>query len=108
MTNSQAMTALQTLRTVSSNLSTTQNRISTGYRVSTASDNAAYWSIATTMRSDVQALGAVQDALGLGAATIDTMYTGLSATVDVVSQIKSKLERLLDTFEIGELNDGQL
>jgi flagellin len=85
------MTALQTLRSVTDNLATTQNRISTGYRVSTASDNAAYWSIATTMRSDVQALGAVQDALGLGAATIDTMYTGLSATVDVVSSIKAKL-----------------
>jgi flagellin len=85
------MTALQTLRTVSSNLATTQNRISTGQRVSTASDNAAYWSIATTMRSDVQALSAVQDALGLGAATIDTMYTGLDATVDVVSSIKAKL-----------------
>jgi len=91
MTNSQAMTALQTLRTVNSNLSTTMNRISTGYRVATASDNAAYWSIATTMRSDVQALGAVQDALGLGAATIDTMYTGLEGTVEVVSSIKEKL-----------------
>jgi flagellin len=91
LTNTSAMTALQTLRTVSSNLATTQNRISTGQRVSTASDNAAYWSIATTMRSDVQALSAVQDALGLGAATIDTMYTGLDATVDVVSSIKAKL-----------------
>lgn len=91
MTNSQAMTALQTLRSVDANLSTTMNRISTGYRVATASDNAAYWSIATTMRSDVQALGAVQDALGLGAATIDTMYTGLEGTVDVVSSIKEKL-----------------
>ena len=43
------------------------------------------------MRSDVQALSAVQDALGLGAATIDTMYTGLNGTVDVVSSIKAKL-----------------
>ena len=91
MTNNAAMTALQTLRSVNAGLATTQNRISTGYRVSTASDNAAYWSIATTMRSDVQALSAVQDALGLGAATIDTMYTGLNGTVDVVSQIKAKL-----------------
>jgi flagellin len=33
----------------------------------------------------------VQDALGLGAATIDTMYTGLNGTVDVVSSIKAKL-----------------
>ena len=91
LTNTSAMTALQTLRSVSSNLATTQNRISTGLRVSTASDNAAYWSIATTMRSDNMALSAVQDALGLGAATIDTMYTGLNGTVDVVSQIKAKL-----------------
>jgi flagellin len=91
LTNTSAMTALQTLRSVSANLATTQNRISTGLRVSTASDNAAYWSIATTMRSDNMALSAVQDALGLGAATIDTMYTGLNGTVDVVSSIKAKL-----------------
>ena len=91
MTNSTAMTALQTLRTVSTNMATTQSRISTGFRVATASDNAAYWSIATTMRSDNMALSAVQDALGLGAATIDTMYTGLNGTVSVVSQIKAKL-----------------
>lgn len=91
LTNSSAMTALQTLSQTNKNLSTTQNRIATGQRVSTASDNAAYWSIATTMRSDNKALGAVQDALGLGAATIDTMYTGLNGTVEVVSEIKAKL-----------------
>ena len=91
LTNSSAMTALQTLSMTNKNLATTQNRIATGERVSTASDNAAYWSIATTMRSDNQALGAVQDALGLGAATIDTMYTGLNGTVKVVSEIKAKL-----------------
>ncbi|MGO4711837.1 flagellin N-terminal helical domain-containing protein [Bradyrhizobium sp. 2TAF24] len=81
LTNSSAMTALQTLRTVSTNMATTQNRISTGYRVATASDNSAYWSIATTMRSDNEALSAVSDALGLGAATVDTMYTALTSVV---------------------------
>ncbi|WP_181832485.1 flagellin [Bosea caraganae] len=91
LTNSSAMTALQTLSMTNKNLATTQSRISTGQRVATASDNAAYWSIATTMRSDNKALGAVQDALGLGAATIDTMYTGLSATDDIMSDLKAKL-----------------
>jgi flagellin len=81
MTNAAAMTALQTLRGVNASLATTQNRISTGYRVATASDNSAYWSIATTMKSDNVALSAVSDALGLGAATIDTMYTALESTV---------------------------
>lgn len=91
MTNTSAMTALQTLRNVSANLATTQNRISTGYRVATASDNSAYWSIATTMRSDNEALSAVSDALGLGAATVDTMYTALTS---VVGDSKSGLTAL--------------
>ena len=81
LTNSSAMTALQTLRSVSASLSTTQNRISTGQRVATASDNAAYWSIATSMRADNAALSAVSDSLGLSAATVDTQYTALTSVL---------------------------
>jgi len=90
-TNNSAMAALQTLRTINSSLETTQNSVSTGYRVDTASDNAAYWSIATTMRSDNKALSAVSDALGLGAAKVDTAYTAMENAIDVVDEIKSKL-----------------
>ena len=91
LTNASAMTALQTLTATNKNLAAAQNRISTGMRVSTASDNAAYWSIATTMKSDNAALSAVKDAIGLGAATIDTMYTALDTTKEIVSEIKKKL-----------------
>ncbi len=96
LTNSAAMTALQTLRSVSSSLSTTQNRISTGQRVSTASDNSAYWSIATSMRADNAALSAVSDSLGLSAATVDTEYTALTSVIgsDGNSGL-NKLEALL-------------
>ncbi|ASS59165.1 flagellin N-terminal helical domain-containing protein (plasmid) [Rhizobium leguminosarum] len=90
-TNNSAMSALQTLRNINSSLETTQNSVSTGYRVDTASDNAAYWSIATTMRSDNKALSAVSDALGLGAAKVDTAYTAMDNAIDVVDEIKSKL-----------------
>jgi flagellin-like hook-associated protein FlgL len=91
LTNSAAMAALSTLRSISSGMETTQGRVSSGLRVETAADNAAYWSIATTMKSDNKALGTVQDALGLGAAKTDTAYTGLNAAIDVVSEIKAKL-----------------
>jgi flagellin len=91
ITNTGALAALQTLRTINQDMETVQSRISSGYRVETAADNAAYWSIATTMRSDNQALGTVQDALGLGAAKTDTAYTGLESAIDVVDQIKSKI-----------------
>jgi flagellin len=89
------MTALQTLRNVSSSLQTTENRISTGQRVSTASDNAAYWSIATSMRADNAALSAVSDSLGLSAATVDTEYTALTAVVGDSTGGLTKLQALL-------------
>jgi flagellin len=90
-TNTSAQAALQTLRNVNQGLNTTQNHVSTGYRVGKASDNAAYWSIATTMRSDNKALGAVSDALGLGAAKVDTAYTAMDSAIDVVGEIKAKI-----------------
>jgi flagellin len=91
MTNASALTALQSLNSTNKNLETTQSRISTGYRVAEASDNAAYWSIATTMRSDNAALSTVQDSLGLGASKVDTAYTGMNKAIDTVNQIKVKL-----------------
>ena len=90
-TNVSAMTALQSLNKTNMALETTQKRISTGYRVGSAEDNAAYWSIATTMRSDNSALSTVKDALGLGAATIDVAYTATNSAIDVAKEIKNKL-----------------
>ncbi|WP_234792861.1 flagellin, partial [Ensifer adhaerens] len=91
MTNSAAMGALATLRSINSDMETTQDRISSGLRVGNASDNAAYWSIATTMRSDNKALSTVQDALGLGAAKTDVAYTAMENSKNVVDEIKKKL-----------------
>ncbi|CAK7259280.1 flagellin [Shinella yambaruensis] len=91
LTNSAAMAALQTLRSIDNGLETAQSRVSSGMRVETAADNAAYWSIATTMRSDNRALATVQDALGLGAAKVDTAYAGLESAIEVVTEIRAKL-----------------
>jgi len=90
-TNVSAMVALQSLNKTNAALETTQKRISTGYRVGSAEDNAAYWSIATTMRSDNSALSTVKDALGLGAATIDVAYTAMNSAIDMTKEIKNKL-----------------
>ncbi|EKF58950.1 MAG: flagellin [Agrobacterium albertimagni] len=91
LTNSSAMSALSTLRSIASSMESTQNSISTGMKVSKASDNAAYWSISTTMKSDNMALSAVTDALGVGAAKVDTAYAGMESAIDVVKEIKAKL-----------------
>jgi flagellin len=91
LTNVAAMAALSTLRSISSGMEETQDRVSSGLRVGSASDNAAYWSIATTMKSDNMALSAVSDALGLGAAKVDTAYSGMDSAIEVVKEIKAKL-----------------
>ena len=113
LTNTSAMTALKSLTAINKQIETTQGRISTGLRVNDASDNAAYWSIATTMKSDNKALGTVQDALGLGASKVDVAYTGMASALDVVDEIKSKLvaakepsaDKAKIQSEIGELQN---
>ena len=91
LTNQSAQTALSTLNYTNKLLTQTQSAISTGLRVANASDNAAYWSIATEQRSDNKALSTVQDALGLGAATVDVATTGIEAVIEVTDEIKKKL-----------------
>lgn len=85
------MTALQSLFTTNKNLAIVQQRISTGLRVGEAKDNAAYWSIATTMRSDNKVLSTVQDTLGLGASRVDTAYTAMESILILVDEIKQKV-----------------
>ncbi|CAM5317865.1 hypothetical protein ATER59S_00969 [Aquamicrobium terrae] len=98
LTNASAMTALQTLSLTNKNLATTQGRIATGLRVAEASDNAAYWSIATGMRSQNGALSAVKDSMGFGAAVVDTAYTALNEAI-------SKTEEMFNKF-VSREQDG--
>ncbi len=91
LTNNAAMAALQTLRSLNGSMEETQARVSSGLRVGEAADNAAYWSIATTMRSDNMAISAVKDAIGLGAAKVDTAYAAMESAIEVVKEIKAKV-----------------
>ncbi|MCM2396119.1 flagellin [Rhizobium sp. S95] len=113
LTNTSAMSALQTLRNINTNLADTQDRVSSGFRVGEAADNVAYWSISTTMNSDNKALNAASDALGVGAAKVDTAYAAMESAIDVVNEIKAKLVTATETstdkdqiqLEIGKLQE---
>ena len=88
LTNASAMTALQNLAATQKSLATTQAQISSGLKVATASDNAAYWSISTTLRSDTGALSAVSDALNLGSSVVTTATAALNSTLTLLNKIK--------------------
>lgn len=95
ITNTSAMVALQTLRTINSTLDTTNNHVSTGKRINSASDGAAYWSIATTLTSDNGALGAVKDAMSLDKNSVDAASSGVNAVISSLSKIKNNLTAAL-------------
>ncbi|MFT4095943.1 MAG: flagellin [Rhodoblastus sp.] len=91
LTNSSALTALQNLAATQKSLQTTQNQISTGLKVSSSADNASYWSIASTMKSDNGALGAVKTSLSQSAAMLSFTNSAVNNVISVMNQIKNDL-----------------
>jgi flagellin len=95
LTNNAALSALTTLKGIGLQVDVTTKRVSTGQRVSDAADNAAYWAIATAVRTDNAALGAVKDSLGLGASAVDTAYNGLNSVLSDLQALRAKLQTAL-------------
>ncbi|MGV6820076.1 MAG: flagellin N-terminal helical domain-containing protein [Parvularcula sp.] len=83
--NQSATIALDTLRNINMNLQKVQNVISTGKEIANARDNAAIWSISTTMESDVSSFEAITNSLNLGASTVGVAR---SATEQITSLFK--------------------
>ncbi|MFG6517701.1 flagellin [Sulfitobacter sp. 1A13496] len=75
-TNTSAMNALATLRNVNSSLNQTQDRISTGLKVSSSKDNAAYFAISETMKGDSGATKAINESLTLTKNSLATARVG--------------------------------
>ncbi|MBI0021676.1 flagellin [Bartonella sp. W8097] len=98
LTNQSAMNALQTLRSIGDNMDITQRRVSTGLRINEASDNTAYWSISSMMKSDRNALSSVSDAMALGKSQIDVA----NATIDKSKEYLDNIQKSLTTaYEKG-------
>ncbi|MGI3901564.1 MAG: hypothetical protein ACRYF1_13855, partial [Janthinobacterium lividum] len=104
LTNTSAMTALQNLSSTQKELNKTQGQISSGLAVANASDNAAYWSIATSMKSDVSALGAVGNALNLGASVLNTATSAMNSVETILKQMKADIV----TAQTSGVNLGQV
>lgn len=91
LTNSSAMVALQTLKSVSANLSETQSHISTGKKVATAKDNSAIWAISKVMESDVQGFKSISESLSLGQSTVAVARQASETVTDLLTEMKSKI-----------------
>ncbi|AHK70782.1 hypothetical protein AD931_06810 [Gluconobacter oxydans] len=78
-TNTAAMAALQSLNQTTADLTKTENAVSTGKSVNTASDNPALYSIAQNMTAQLSTLSGVSTGLQFSAQVLNTATTGLSS-----------------------------
>ncbi len=111
-TNAAAMSAVHILRKTAVTLAANHDEVSSGLRIQTAADDAAYWSISTTMRSDRKAISAVADALGLGTAKVGVAYEGTESIVEILTAFKTRViaakepgvDKTKIQKELGQLN----
>jgi len=91
LTNSSALTALESLNQTEQALSSTQNEVSTGLKVSSAADNAAYWSISTQLTSDGGVVNAVNDALSESTQILSTATSAINSIITTINSIETAL-----------------
>jgi len=91
ITNTGAMNALNSLRSVNKGLETTQNRISTGLKVNSAKDNAAYYQISETMKGDSSAYASINEGLTLTKNSVATARLGAENFQELASQFEERV-----------------
>ena len=114
LTNNSAMVALDTLRSINRDLSTIQNEISTGKKVSSAKDNASIWAISTVMSTDVESFKTISDSLNLGSSTVGVARSAAEAVTENLQEIKNlivsaqqgNVDRTKIQTDINELTKG--
>jgi len=91
LTNYSAMTALQTLRNVNDGLNETQNRVSTGLKVRSGKDNAAYFTISNTMSGDSGMLKAINEGLSLTRNSVATARAGAEQVAEIAEEFAERV-----------------
>ena len=107
LTNSSAMVALQTLKTINTGLSKTQNEISTGKSIASAKDNAAIWSIAKVMDTDASSFKVIGDQLSVAESTLAVGVAGAEQIVGLLKDMKDLAAGAAnDTADFDKVQDA--
>ena len=88
-TNYGAAVALQSLNKTNAQLETTQNRINTGMKVSSAKDNGAIFAIATSQRANMGAMDAVKNSLQRGQSLVDVALAAGDTATSALEEMKA-------------------
>jgi flagellin len=91
LTYNGAMVALQTLKSINSDMAATPSQISTGKNVANAKDNAAVWAISKVMEADVKGFEGISDSLNLGQSTVSVARQAAETVTELLTDIKGKI-----------------
>jgi flagellin len=94
LTNVSSLTALRTLNFINDGLSSAQNRISIGVKVSGAIDDALNFSIAQGLRAELAALSAVKTGLANAGGVGKVAVAGATGVSNLMQDIRAKLTEL--------------
>lgn len=112
MTNATAMAALRTLNATQRQLSDTQGRIESGYRINSARQDASSFAIAQGMRSDISGLKATKETLAIGVSTIEVASAAAKRISDQLIELQNAIVKgqadNLDTVIIQRDVDNRL
>jgi flagellin len=96
LTNTGAMVALTNLAKINTNLKETENRVSTGLKVSSAQDNASVFAVAQGLRGNVKSYDAVSTSLAGSQGVISVATSAATSVSNAMQDIKTKLTQLSD------------
>ena len=105
-TNRGALVALQTLNATNKGLETTQNRVNTGMKVSSAKDNGAIFAIATSQRAEMGAQDAVKQSLQRGQSIIDVALAAGETVTEALTELKSLAVAIQDDAGTTAFTEG--
>jgi flagellin len=95
-TNASALSALRSLTEVQKALAATERQVSTGLAVSTAADNASYWSIAAQLNSDSGVVSAANQALAQSQSALSTAASAIDSITSTINAIEAGLTQAAD------------
>src|SRR4051794_27237701 len=100
--NIEAMTASRHLQATAMNLTKSMEKLSSGYRINSAADDAAGLGISESMRSQIRGLGQAQKNIQDGASMVQTAEGNL----DEVHSMLQRVRELAVQYKNGSLDDN--
>lgn len=95
-TNQSALLALQSLNNTASSLTTTQRRVTTGFKVADAFDEGAAFAVAQSVRQSSLALGSTNQGLASAKGVVDTATAATTKVSESLQSIRQVVTQLSD------------